>query len=541
MDKDFAAIDSLIKTSLTYSELFGTKTESEEIIKEIRSYDLDEALSILSQFTVLNKESIQSLKQVLYPHVIDKSFVDRIEPFDTQSLMYAMKWFIAYGTRNPVHSLDNGFDVTFNMLLTVLKIADHMFSDIDDLEEIEDMVIKGSLFVRNTDLDRSLLRQYIMFEELARDSELFEQNDFIDIHRVFEDKYGYTIQEYVSTVFSLNLHCVKGRSLKEVLSDKDWGIDTDQFFEKVSIKDKAMEIYKDLCIEPLELREWAMDSLKNPFDYELLLTKPIFINDRQGKTYPCSAGNMNANIFDGLFFKIRNCFPKHDTSFFAFFGRLFENYIADTLKKAVSEARIKEYKFIEEFSYGKMNKKSSDAHIRIGQSLLIVEGKSGRIRKETKIEANERTTVGDFRKYVVEPIEQANEAYSAILQSEPDRFRGVKKVYILSVSSHTFPKVPKYNDLISDKHWLNSLHYTVKKVDYLGLIDLEVIALAIKELDTTIFRFIDNKKTKADYIPYSNYYFNKYGKIKRLESHDKKLKEIFRNINVTLGFKNSDQ
>ncbi|UOR11322.1 hypothetical protein [Halobacillus amylolyticus] len=536
MSKRFSSIFSHMKTYLSYSEIFGIKSPLEEVKQDIRSINLDEALTILSMFSVLDKESMTSLKNKLLPFVRDKEFINSLEVFDVSNLMYAMKCFIAYGTRNPYYKFNNSYDKPYNVFLTVLKITDYMIDNIDTYEDVQDVVLKGALFHRSTELDRSLLRQHIMFEELAREVHRFEKNEFIDIHQIFEMKFGYTIAEYVATAFSLNLNCIKGCSYKDIVEGIDWGINPDLFFKNVSIKDKALAIYKDLCIDPLELRDWARSTIKNPYDFEPLLVRPIFSSGN--KAFPSSPGNMNAVIFDGLFFKIRRCFETRDTSFFDFFGRLFEIYVSDMLKAAVKASKISAYNFIDEFSYGKdLSKRSSDAYIQLGKSLLIVECKSGRIRKETKLEADEKTTEEDFKKYVTKPIMQASKAYSEILDQMPEKFGGAKKVCILSVSYQSFPRLPRLH--YDDQNWQKDLSPNVNQFDYLGLMDIEIIAYIIENLDISIFRFLNTKITNKEFVPYPNYFYKKFGDIRRLKSHSNKLEEIFDNIKKTLGFKKS--
>ncbi|MCP3807102.1 hypothetical protein NLX78_07635 [Paenibacillus sp. Lou8.1] len=536
MSGNFSAMSSYIKTCLTYSEIFQKKASEMEIKSDIRCINLDEALSILSQFSVLDDVSRKELKSILKRFVGEQEFIENMEPFDVNNLMYAMKWFIAYGTRNPQYSFQNDFNVSFNVFMTVLKISDYMVDKIDDYEDVEDAVLKSSLFVRNTQMDRALLHQHMMFEEIARSAERFKPQDYINIHEVFENKYGYTISEYISVIFSLSASSIKGRKFEEIIQKVDWGIDPELFFENISIKETALAIYNDLCIDPLNLKEWARATIDNPYDFEPLLITPIFKS--QSVSFPSSPGNMNSVIFDGLFFKIRNCFGAKDESFFRFYGRIFEIYISDLLKDAVKEAKIKSYKFIDEFSYGKkQGELSSDAYILLGKSLLVIECKSGRIRTQTKLEADKKTTLEDFQKYVMKPIQQANKTYSEILKQDPQKFNGANKVFIFSVSNHSFPRLPKYHRRLEDKKWLEDLHPNVKYIDYLGINDIEVIAYTLKKLDKTIFSFIKTKKNNTDYIPYPNYFHTKYGEIKRLESHDEKLKEVFQKIKETLKFK----
>lgn len=534
--KGLSSIRPHMKTYCSYSEIFGKKASLEEVKKDIRRVNLDDALQILSMFSSLNQSSMEFLKSKLIPFAKNQEFINDLEAFDVSNLLYAMKWYIAYGTRNPYYNFENDFDKPFNVFLTLLKITDYMIENIDTYEDVEDIVFKGLLFHRNTELDRSLLRQHIMFEELARDEKRFEKNEYIDIHQVFELKFGYTIAEYVAIALSLNSNCISGCSYRDIIEEANWNINPSAFFDRVSIKEKALAICHDLCVDPLTLRDWARETINNPYDLEPFLVRPLF--SRGNECFLSSPGNMNAIIFDGLFFKIRSCFDKTDTSFFDFFGRLFELYVSDLLKNSTKESKISGYQFIDEFSYGgDLSKRSSDAYIKLGNSLLIVECKSGRIRKETKIEADKKIAKEDFKKYVTKPITQANKAYSEITKETPNKFMGVKKVFILSVSYQSFPHIPKFNDILHDANWRRDLNCNVKQIDYIGLIEIEILAYIIENFDITVFKFLTTKINNEEFVPYPNYFYEKFGEIKRVKSHSKLLPQIFDNMRNTLAFK----
>jgi hypothetical protein len=164
--------------------------------------------------------------------------------------------------------------------------------------------------------------------------------------------------------------------------------------------------------------------------------------------------------------------------------------------------------------------------------LLIIECKGGRLRKETKILAQPDFSDKDYQKYAVDPIKQANNAFTQILQANPSVFGKVDNIYIMSVSLQAFPKIPKYNEILSELQ--PELNQNIKVIDYIGLSDLELLAFIINFHDFTVFKFISDKKTLDDYIPYANYYYDKYGLIKRAKYQHEVLAECFKGIHETL-------
>ncbi|MED3648669.1 hypothetical protein P4475_18025, partial [Halalkalibacterium halodurans] len=492
MDKDFARLNHVIKSYLTYSEIFGTIASVEEIQSDLRKISLDKALVILSQLSMLDEGSMEELKVKLLPFIKDTQYINSYVPFEINNILYTMKWFIAYGTFSPYYNFDNDFDDVFNVFLIVLKVSDHMERYIDETEDVEDTVLKSSLFLRGTDIDRSLLRQHIMFQEIARKSQFFNEKDYIDIHSSFEATYGYTIQEYVSVLMGLNRDCISKISLEKIRRGASWGITPEKYFEITTIKEEAVKICDELSIEPLHLRGWARETIKNPYDYERMLAKPVL---RIGSNYIVSSPSyMNALVFEGLFYKIARCFKGN--IFFEFYGKLFEKYVAELIQSSVKNSKISSYHYIGEFYYGKDNKASSDSYVKLGKSLLILECKGGRISKNTKIDADEAATLEDFQKYVMKPLKQANDTYEKILKINPKQFQGVKKVFLNAISSHSFPRVPRYEKLLEDEEFKNKLHDHIKYYDYLGIYDIEILAYVIENFDISVFSFLNEHFAK---------------------------------------------
>jgi hypothetical protein len=527
----FSRISKHMRTWLTHSEIYGSKASLEEIINDIRSINMEEALTILAKFSVLDKESKKTLKNTLSRFVIDKDLFRAAEPFDLINLMYSVKWFIAYGSNDYIF-YKKKFPKSFHVFLTLLKISDFMVENLDSSDDVQKQVLKSFLFNRPGELANALVRQHVMFEDIARDRNLFNgfEKEFIDIHSIFENEYGYTIKQYVSTLFALHRPCIQELNLRDAFTNINWGIDPENFFNDIKIREIAESITTELTVNVESLKTWATDSLSNPFDYEILLSKPFFSSN--GRLIPFSPGLLNSTIFDGLCFKLNSSCRKVKKDFFGFFGRLFEHYVSRTLENAVQNSDKIPYKFIDEFTFGKENKRSSDAYLLLGRSLLIIECKGGRLRKETKISAEPKFSEEDYNKYAVDPIEQANTAYKEILQTEPGRFNNAKKVYVLSVSLQSFPKIPTYSQISADLK-LN-LHPDIKEIDYLGLSELELLAYIINSHDFTLFRFISNKKIHDDFIPYAHYYYDKFGRIKQTEYHSRVFNTCINGIKETL-------
>jgi hypothetical protein len=124
-----------------------------------------------------------------------------------------------------------------------------------------------------------------------------------------------------------------------------------------------------------------------------------------------------------------------------FFGRLFEKYIQDLTQDATKE----DYVYIEEFKFGRKNNKSSDAYIRKGTMLLVVEVKGFSVLLDCMIR-NERIEENN-EKLFVNPVLQADSCLAAVLEEKLE-FVGVEDAFIVSVTMDNINAVPNYYNVI---------------------------------------------------------------------------------------------
>ncbi|TFI44269.1 hypothetical protein E4O93_21145, partial [Diaphorobacter sp. DS2] len=160
INSGFSRIAKHMSSWLTYSQIFGYKPSKEEIINDIRSINLEDALVIIAKFSVLNDQSKKQLKTLINASIQDREEINSVEPFDLISLLYSIKWFLAYGLPKNESTFNNGFPDYYNIFITVLKISDYLEDNIDTEDEVQNLVLKSWLFTRPGDIDRALVRQY---------------------------------------------------------------------------------------------------------------------------------------------------------------------------------------------------------------------------------------------------------------------------------------------------------------------------------------------------------------------------------------------
>jgi hypothetical protein len=497
-----------------------------EVIEDIRKIELKKALTIISNYSLYDDEQDKDLVKRMNPFIDKPDVLEGIERaylFDFLNLNYSLKMFLAYGLENPVNKFSDELGDFWHVLMTIMKISDLIEDDLADDVQLQQTIQKMWLVNREKTFMSTLARQQLFFENISTNPSMFG-NEFINIHQYFEDEYGYTIQEYISILTTV---CAKIETTNLNFEEqKLTGIPVD-YFSTINKREVAEKIIYSLTSDLTELKAQAKRSLNNFYDNEYLINSPFFEYD--GHYVLFSPPLLNLGLFDGLCFKMQKICSKYKKDFFTFFGRLFEKYVEFILSDAIQKASIP-YQFIPEYQYA-TGKDSSDSYIKLGKNLLIIECKGGRITKNTKINADLKDTEENFLKYVVNPINQANAAYTDILKSDPDKFSDVKKVYIFSVGLQRFPKLPMYHERLRNEL---VLHRQIKHCDYVSLFDLEVIATYIERQKKSLFKLIDSKNNYFEYYPYDQYYAKRYGEVHYLSLHKQAFTSLIKRVEETL-------
>ncbi|MET3507047.1 hypothetical protein [Halalkalibacter oceani] len=516
-----------MKVYITYEGLFGSKVPIEKIKRDINKINQSDALKVLSCLNWLNEDSKSQLIQIICEQASVKMQEEFEISFDNSNILYAIKWFLAFGNNkapSTVSSVTTAGNFVVRVVMILLQISDHIHLSHEN-DSIEQMYMKISLFYRDSNIDRSIIRQNLFFQKYAKNKSLFEPNEYMDINNDFYQYYGYKIDDYVNVLLAAGHSGKLKNSLKDLFNFYQQGIKLDSYFSKLRNSDLSSKILADIVVDPKLYKDKAIQTIDNAFDNEYLITSPFFkIDDR---AFMFSNEIHNQSIFDGLYFKLIKCY-EHDkkltNKFFTFFGRLFEIYIADTLKNSVSDSKLS-YEYIDEFYYDKDNKRSSDAYIKLGKSLLIIEAKSGKIPKQSKTKPSTETIRKDFSRLFFNPNKQAFDTFKAL--RERGYFIDIKKVFILSSTYNTLSKTPTFYEEIFTNDLQSVFTSPVKFVDQIGINDLECLAYFFQSQEKSVFRSLENKKNTDPFSSYVQYYYNHYGEYRRTNYHDSTLKQAF--------------
>lgn len=139
INEDFRKISEIMGSYLSYEQLFPHKPSFQEVINDIQKIEMEKALTIISKFTLydeeLRRDQVQQLKKY-FLHKEDNENIDSIYLFGYINLNYAIKMFLAYGTKKPQMKFENEFSDTYNVLLTVLKITSLINDNVNSDEDL---------------------------------------------------------------------------------------------------------------------------------------------------------------------------------------------------------------------------------------------------------------------------------------------------------------------------------------------------------------------------------------------------------------------
>ncbi|MGO4271241.1 hypothetical protein AB4Z22_15575, partial [Paenibacillus sp. TAF58] len=393
-----------IGTYATYSDIFGHKYNQEKLIELIKELPLGGVLNVLSQLNSIpgnDKEIRSNFFDHLHAINPELKFVEKkVEPhflYSGQGLLAVWKWLLAYGD---VDKLDDDIliiQATNIIVYLNLLISDYLYDEKVDLERLKHDMFSNVVFNSESDLRNSLARAALMFDEIAGDSTNFNPKEYLDIKEAFVNHYGYSIKEYLSVIFALFAGFMKSKN--EVTPE--WNRATD-YFSDSKIPTVANSILEELSMTISEGSLWANETLHETWNYTKFRQKPI-LKLENGAFFPINIKYLHEQVFDELYFKIRQAFPERDTQIFSFYGRCFEKYIEILAEEAISNSPLP-YVLTKEFSFG--SNKSPDVMIKLGNKLLAVEAKAKRLSMDAFISGSKDAIEKDTSRMVIEPILQ---------------------------------------------------------------------------------------------------------------------------------------
>ncbi|MDR3668187.1 MAG: hypothetical protein P4L35_15200 [Ignavibacteriaceae bacterium] len=432
-----------------HSELYGNKVMKEDIIREIQSINFQGALISTSKLSALLYAVLQEapdalntydlIKTVYGLRVIENNgnimlYCSRVLIFSIQTLFTLNKWLLAYGTDDlNITKVLSPIDELYNILKLAIMINDYLPIDVDvDGHEVEFMYLMA---YHNTikNIKNQIARSYYLFVTLMNDTA--ETKDF---SQKFFEINQFRIEEYLAECIN-NLQFVYGEWKIGTFFTLPVGCGIKEFDAKL-LTPVHEKIINTLAEPPEMSKKKAVTTIDRKWDFDLFYMSPmIAINNLALSISPITT---LYQAFEGLYWKLffLTNDNEHKIAFSRGFGRVFEHYIQQVSYAATGNG----YDFLNEFVYQYKGdeRRASDAYIKQGTKLIIIEAKAKSPQGATLKGYSRNIIEEELVDLLVAPVHQVDQRLCEILsedsifdnQSTKDFFTHITQVSILTVS-----------------------------------------------------------------------------------------------------------
>ncbi len=453
--------------------------------------------------------------------------------FSRWQLLFGVKLLCVFG--NTKSSEDKPDDV----IKLLLMINDFIYrdygvpgkfeSEIEKKESVLSSLIKQNLLFAREQLRYLIGRYYDLFRVRALNK---SSDNWVDLEAVFLTKTGVSIKEFQALhlgIFSLTPSDQwDGKQAERPLS---FCINPSTTFNSVNINaSRTQSILNSITCTPEQVKEEHTakykESIGQVFDVTMLLQKPVLrlSEDCIAALSPQLVIERSTKV---LYWDIHDALPdrgnENRTNFQAFFGRLFESYGQDVLKR-IRDLDKRRRKLIGEGEYKSPNEKTTDGLLleRLGskESCLMFEFTVGRPRLEdTILPGSILDFQKDLDKKIGTAVDQQVDLLKRLLKGEKTindlKLRDIKRWFICVVVTDPFPSFEILTSSLSsklDEFVKNGVD--VKGVYILSLEELEFLETLARRSSVNQV-LMDWKSSQDSKIPFSHFFYRKVNNIGR--------------------------
>jgi len=495
-----------IFTYLEYSKIFNDKlplTKINEIIENWNCYPYTILLSILSFYEMNDKD----LSKILFDYLV-KNEPQSGEEFSNilndsiicspQGLLTTWKYILT-NQKNANKSVSGNIEFgVLQVMLLVVAIQDHLVKEDIANQEFLSYIISNYHFNNFENMRNAISRTWLMYFEPGIISRLQSSKEYVNYPDSFYNKYGYSLEDYLASIFAI----ISFYEKQPKGFNKPWILNIREYFTDTSLKAIIQEIISSISFSWEEGRTWSSEVIQDNWNFALFQQKPL-LRITPNEVIPVSKKFLQEQLFESLFHKIRDSFPKENLSFVRYIGRPFEMYVQWISEESINKSNIS-YELIKEFAYNKNQNKSPDVIIKLGDKILVIEAKSSRISFEAL--DNFDFIDNTFDKFVISPMNQAIKSIKKIIDSKShDLITSSNKYYFMVVSMSTFPSIKIYEDKIQKKI-INDSGLDIQGLYHLDIEEFEYLCEIIgRRGSKQIFRLLQNKSRN-----YHNYTFKNF-------------------------------
>ena len=409
----------------TWKETFGVRPTEDQLLDQIRHLDRLHTFWLLARINILlaldrlhrdPKETIglqtylvntfidedlfESLKKKFGP----ESLADR-QPFHSLQILTLMKRVILEGAREGGIRPDVDREGAHRLGRCLLMVNDFLFDEVNSRaisasrpsprrRKIALQLQVGSgLEVNNPpSIDRSTVRSDIIFNEIAENV-----GPMLDVRALFPLRTGLNLEAYVDLIFGVLTHYTI-LDPKELIEKTELAcVNIKTYFAEADAN--SVESFWQLELTTLDdlaevLRKPSR--LKPQHDFIAFRQKP-FVHVGEGSAVPIHVGFVQEKLESGLFWSIFHSLASDEerASLFRDWGRLFEQYISQSVRQALEKAPETYFPFPR---FTDNNEEAFDGIVVAGDYCVVMEYKGGFLKADAKYAEDEDEFIRDTEK-----------------------------------------------------------------------------------------------------------------------------------------------
>jgi hypothetical protein len=348
------------------------------------------------------------IDQELFENLKRKFGRERLEvrtPFHSLQVLALMKRVILDGARDGGVRPDEDIQGAHRLGRCLMMINDFLFTEGNAQSISANRKSKGrrrialqlqvgsGVEVNNPPLiDRSIVRTDIIFSEI-----LDKILPKLDIRDLFAQRTGLKLEEYVDLIFGVLTHYTILDFRKLIVETGLACVSVKSYFAEAGTE--TVERFWRMELTNLDELEEVLrrpSRLKAQHDFIAFRQKP-FVEVAEGNAVPVHVGFVQEKLESGLFWSIFNSLSSNEerASLFRDWGRLFEQYVSQTIHQALKEAPEK---YLEFPKFADSNEEAFDGIIIAGAYCIAMEYKAGFLKADAKYAEDEDEFIGDLEK-----------------------------------------------------------------------------------------------------------------------------------------------
>ena len=264
----------------------------------------------------------------------------------------------------------------------------------------------------------------------------------------FAAKKGYTITDYFAVLFGMLICFPTTYSDPAAFVAQNLVIDNENFNAK-GLAEVYAQVIEDISKPRRYFKQRCKERINKYWDFETFYRFPAI--KFRDTIIPASPITINYAFWEGLYWNVRYIYSGDDVRYLREFGRPFETYIQEITEQTCRNSSG-DALFYNEFEYQYQGKpiRSSDAYIRIGDTIIAIEAKAKSPLADTFTSYCLEQCKAETSDLLVAPVHQIDQRISEILSGDA-----------------VFPQ-PSASHFFSDVHSIVALSVSMEKVQPVG-------------------------------------------------------------------------